>query len=186
AAAAFASTAILFRDFFNDTDYASTLISHAINVYTFAENQTLKLSSSSVPGTFGYSTSTYTDKLVYGAIWLYKDTNHAQNLDKAINYYRQFQLQNSLRIMSWDDQTGACNILFAQIYHGKSNENFTIWSNETERYLDRIMTNQSNCNLTNGGLLWCKGDSGAASIPISLYGAFGFFMYSSHASTTEK
>ncbi|CAG8814089.1 1068_t:CDS:2, partial [Gigaspora rosea] len=186
AAAAFASSAILFRDFFNDTAYASILISHAINVYTFAENKTLQLSSKAIPGTFGYSTSTYTDKLVYGAIWLYKATNQTQYLDKAINYYNQFQLQDSLRIMSWDDHTGACNILFAQIYFRESRKNYTIWSGETERYLDTIMTNKSNCSLTNGGLLWCKGDSESASIPISLYGAFGFFMYSSYASTIEK
>ncbi|CAG8820320.1 3127_t:CDS:1, partial [Racocetra fulgida] len=37
AAAAFASSAILFRDFFDDNDYAETLISHAIDVYKFAE-----------------------------------------------------------------------------------------------------------------------------------------------------
>ncbi|CAG8710914.1 12744_t:CDS:2 [Gigaspora margarita] len=189
AAAAFASSAILFRDFFNDTVYASTLISHAINVYTFAENKTLQLSSRAIPGTYGYSTSTYTDKLVYGAIWLYKATNQTQYLDKAINYYNQFQLKDSLRIMSWDDQTGACNILLAQIYFRESSinyTNYTTWSGETERYLDRIMTNKSNCSFTNGGLLWCKGDSESASIPISLYGTFGFFMYASYASTIEK
>ncbi|KAF0523921.1 Six-hairpin glycosidase [Gigaspora margarita] len=186
AAAAFASSAILFRDFFNDTAYASILISHAISVYTFAENKTLQLSSKAIPGTFGYSTSTYTDKLVYAAIWLYKATNQTQYLDKAINYYNEFQLQDSLRIMSWDDQTGACNILFAQIYFRESSKNYTIWSDETERYLDRIMTNKSDCNFTNGGLLWCKGDSESASIPISLYGAFGFFMYASYSSTIEK
>ncbi|CAG8650394.1 1525_t:CDS:2, partial [Racocetra fulgida] len=140
-AAAFASSAILFRDFLNDTAYAKTLIAHAISVYNFSELQTLVLATTSVPESRGYRTSTFYDKLVYGALWLYRATNQPQYLTKAVNYYNIGRLQNSSRVMSWDDQTG--------------------------------------------GLLWC-GDSQAASLPIALYGAFGYLMYSSYATTVEK
>ncbi|CAG8459133.1 8041_t:CDS:10 [Cetraspora pellucida] len=164
-AAAFASSAILFRDFFNDTTYAKTLISHAISVYNFAELQNFTLSTTSVPASLGYQTSSYYDKLVYGAIWLYRATYQPLYLTKA----------------------GACNILFAQTFYDKENAkaNLTLWANETERYLDGIMTYKNNCTHTNGGLLWC-GDSPQASIPTALNGAFGFLMYSSYASTAEK
>ncbi|CAG8536106.1 222_t:CDS:2, partial [Racocetra persica] len=186
AAAAFASSAILFRDFFDDNDYAETLISHAIDVYKFAESATLKLSSTDDSRNYGYSTSSYNDKLVYGALWLYRATNQVQYLDKAIRYYNQFQLHDSQRVISWDDHTGACNILLAQIFHGQSNANSTRWRDETENYLDRIITNKSNCSLTHGGLLWCNGDSPPGSLPIALTSVFAFLMYSAYASTTEK
>ncbi|CAG8470369.1 20393_t:CDS:10 [Cetraspora pellucida] len=186
-AAAFASSAILFRDFFNDTTYAKTLISHAISIYDFAELQNFTLSTTSVPASLGYQTSSYYDKLVYGAIWLYRATYQPLYLTKAVNYYNQAKFTNSTRLMSWDDQTGACNILFAQTFYDKENAktNLTLWANETERYLDGIMTYKNNCTHTNGGLLWC-GDSPQASLPTALYGAFGFLMYSSYASTAEK
>ncbi|CAG8707533.1 9435_t:CDS:2 [Cetraspora pellucida] len=188
AAAAFASSAILFRDFFDDPDYAEILITHAISVYNFAENATLKVASTgSSTASYGYSSSSYNDKLVYGALWLYRATSKVQYLDKAINYYNQFQMHDSSRVFSWDDQTGVCNILLAQIFHYQSNANTTLWRGEAERYLDRIMmTNQSNCSLTHGGLLWCNGDSQSGSLPIALYSVFGFLMYSTYASTTEK
>ncbi|CAG8470623.1 4975_t:CDS:2 [Scutellospora calospora] len=159
-AAAFASSAILFRDYFNDTYIPRN------------EN--------------GYRTSLYYDKLVYGAIWLYRVTKQPQYLNKAITYYNQFQLNNSTRMMSWDDQSAACNILLTQILYNESNANLSYWRNETERYLDGIITTTNACNLTKSGLLWCAADSKAASIPISLNGAFGLFMYSSYASTEEK
>ncbi|CAG8686309.1 12751_t:CDS:2, partial [Cetraspora pellucida] len=166
-AAAFASSAILFRDFFDDTDYADILITHAINVYNFAENATLRVATAGFSTvSYGYRSSSFHDKLVYGALWLYRATSNVQYLDKAINYYNQFQMHNSSRVISWDDQTVA---------------------GEAEHYLDRIMmTNQSNCSLTHGGLLWCNGDSQSGSIPVALYSVFGFLMYSTYASTTEK
>ncbi|CAG8749649.1 12915_t:CDS:2, partial [Dentiscutata erythropus] len=104
-AAAFASSAVLFRDFFKDTAYANTLMSHAINVYSFAETQNLTLSTISTNGIYGYSTSEFYDKLVWGALWLYRLTNQSQYLDKAINYYSSYKNKSyATRVMTWDDQ----------------------------------------------------------------------------------
>ncbi|CAG8596344.1 2354_t:CDS:2 [Cetraspora pellucida] len=185
AAAAFASSAILFQDFFNDTSYAKTLISHAISVYAYAESQKLTLSSSTViKEARGYYTPKFFDKLAYGAIWLYRATYQSQYLDKAVNYYNQYKkISHDIEIMTWGDQIGSCNILFAQIFD-KSNANFSFWSSEAEHYLDNILTNTSVCNFTSGGLLWC--DDSITSIPTSLNSAFGFLMYSAYASTIEK
>ncbi|CAG8527689.1 5261_t:CDS:2 [Dentiscutata heterogama] len=186
-AAAFASSAILFRDFFNDTAYANTLMAHAINIYSFAETPNLTLSTITSNGIYGYSTSEFYDKLVWGALWLYRLTYQSQYLDKAINYYNLYKNKShATRVMTWDDHIGACNILFAQTFSDKSNANSTHWSNVTESYLDDLITDNKTCNYTNGGLLWCVSDSPQDSIPISLYGSFGFLMYSSYASTTEK
>ncbi|CAG8798239.1 38020_t:CDS:2 [Gigaspora margarita] len=189
-AAAFASSAILFRDFYNDTAYANKLLSHATSIYTFAESLNLTLSSTVLSnGIYGYSTSEYYDKLIYGAIWLYRATYQSQYLDKAIKYYNIYNnMSYSLREMSWDDQIGACYILLSQIYSGKSNPNSTFWRNVTENYLDYLISNNtgSSCNFTSGGLFWCSDDSKQDSIPVSLYSAFGYLMYSSYATTTEK
>ncbi|RHZ84474.1 hypothetical protein Glove_81g55 [Diversispora epigaea] len=202
AAAAFAASSLVFRNYFNDSAYADILLSHAKDTYALAELTPFVLYQNSVPQIVNvYPSSNFTDELVWGALWLHRAINNESNnnnsesnyyyLNKAINYFNNYSMAGQNNVVNWDDKTGAVYLLFADLIHKygrEGQEDLSKWKNEIERYLDGII-NLSTCSLTKGGLYWCDEDSKAASLNPALNAAFLLLLYSSlnvSSSTSTK
>jgi len=134
-AAAMAASSIIFKT--DDAAYSATLLSHAIQLYNFADTYRGKYSSS-ISDAAGYynSYSGYNDELVWGAIWLYRATGDAAWLTKAETYYANLASEPQSTIKSykwgiaWDDKSFGCYALLAKLT-GK-----TQYKEDMERHLD--------------------------------------------------
>ncbi|WP_238441974.1 glycoside hydrolase family 9 protein [Streptomyces pratensis] len=85
-AAAMAASSVLFTD--DDPAYAAKLITHAKQLYSFADTYRGKYSDCITDAKSYYNFwSGYQDELVWGAIWLHKATGDASYLAKAETYY---------------------------------------------------------------------------------------------------
>ncbi len=85
-AAAMAAASIAFRP--TNATYANTLLTHARQLYTFADTFRGKYSDCITDAANFYNSwSGYQDELVWGAIWMYRATNEAAFLTKAQNEY---------------------------------------------------------------------------------------------------
>nr|AXQ39839.1 beta-1,4-endoglucanase [Panchlora nivea] len=113
AAAAMAATSIVFKNV--DSGYSDTLITHAKQLYDFADNNRGKYSDSIGDAQEYYGSSSYEDELVWGAVWLYKATEENSYLDKAESLYSEFGLGNDDASFDWDSKTKGVQMLLAEI-----------------------------------------------------------------------
>jgi endoglucanase len=122
-AAAMAASSMVFKS--SDPTYASTLLTHAKQLYTFADTYRGKYSdcstlSAQVTG-FYTSYSGYWDELVWGALWLYQATGDSSYLTKATTYYANLSTepQTSTRsykwTIGWDDKSYGDYLLLAKL-----------------------------------------------------------------------
>jgi endoglucanase len=119
-AAAMAAASMAFRA--TDPTYANTLLTHARQLYSFADTFRGKYSDciSDAQG-FYQSFSGYNDELVWGAIWMYRATGEQAFLDKAQAYYANLSNQQQTTIKSykwthgWDDKSYGSYVLLAKI-----------------------------------------------------------------------
>ncbi|MEV5883898.1 glycoside hydrolase family 9 protein [Streptomyces sp. NPDC052020] len=119
-AAALAASSMVFAD--SDAAYAGTLLTHAQQLYGFADAYRGKYSDCITDAKSYYNSwSGYQDELVWGAIWLYKATGDAAYLAKAESYYDRLSTepQTSTRsyrwTLSWDDTSYGAYVLLAQL-----------------------------------------------------------------------
>ncbi len=149
-AAAMAAAAILFQP--EDPGYAATLLTHARQLYDFADRYRGKYSDS-IPdaASFYNSYSGYFDELVWAAAWLYRATGEASYLNKAESLYAQNLAGASLRwTHAWDDKTYGATVLLAELT-GKA-----IYKTPAEKWLNfwSVGDNGSRITYTPGGLAW--------------------------------
>jgi len=134
-AAAMAAASIAFRP--TNAAYANTLLSHARQLYTFADTFRGKYSDC-ISDAQGYynSWSGYNDELVWGAIWLYRATNETAFLDKAQSYYANLSNQQQSTVKSykwthaWDDKSYGSYVLLAKLTGA------TQYHNDAQRWLN--------------------------------------------------
>ncbi|MFO0842477.1 MAG: glycoside hydrolase family 9 protein [Gemmataceae bacterium] len=155
AAATLAAASIAFRGV--DNAYADLLLTHAKQLYAFADTYRGKYSDS-IPDARNYynSYSGYNDELVWGAAWLYKATNDPSYLAKAEAVYAaNFAGQTMTWTHSWDDKRYGASILLAGLT-GKS-----VYKADAERYLDYwsvgINGGSTRVRYTPGGLAFLDG-----------------------------
>ncbi|WP_456843991.1 glycoside hydrolase family 9 protein [Cellulomonas sp. P5_C6] len=117
-AAALASSAIVFKA--DDPTYSAKLLTHAKQLYTFADTYRGAYSDCVTAASAYYkSWSGYQDELVWGAYWLYKATGDATYLAKAESEYTKLSVENQTTTHSykwtvaWDDKTYAMYALLA-------------------------------------------------------------------------
>ncbi|KAI8582148.1 hypothetical protein K450DRAFT_229243 [Umbelopsis ramanniana AG] len=161
-AAAFASASYLFRNRFNDSVYADTLMQHGISLFEFAETaQPQQPYTKSIPAIAEfYQTNTVQNQLVWGALWLYRATGNQTYLTKASNYFDQFKLGSvDITPMDWSDQSGGVFVLGSML--DTTTDKYKV---AAERYLDALTQGQSPCSFTGGGLLWCGQSSASNSL----------------------
>jgi hypothetical protein len=147
AAAALASASIAFRP--TDTAYADKLLTHAVQLFNFADTYRGKYSDS-IPdaANFYNSWSGYNDELVWAATWLHKATEATGKTDttylnKAESLYQGI---NSGWTQNWDDKSYGAGILLAQeTGNAKYRSDVESWLNN--------WTNGS-VTKTQGGLAW--------------------------------
>ena len=119
-AAALASISIVFRTA-GDSAYADTLLTHAEQLYSFADTYRGSYNSCITDaGAFYNSWSGYQDELVWGALWLHK-AKAAQNagygnsyLTKATGYYPTIAGKH-IWTHAWDDKSYGSYVLLAQL-----------------------------------------------------------------------
>jgi len=119
-AAALASSSMVFAA--TDPTYAATLITHAKQLYSFADTYRGKYSACITDAANYYNSwSGYQDELVWGAIWLYRATGDAAYLAKAKAEYPKLgtEPQSTERsykwTIAWDDKSYGAYALMAQL-----------------------------------------------------------------------
>ncbi|MFJ8646850.1 glycoside hydrolase family 9 protein [Streptomyces sp. NPDC093546] len=119
-AAAMAASSLVFRD--GDPAYADKLVTHAKQLYAFADTYRGKYSDCITDAKAYYNSwSGYHDELVWGAVWLHKATGDAAYLAKAETYYDNLSTEpqtttRSYRwTLSWDDNSYGAYVLLAQL-----------------------------------------------------------------------
>ncbi|MBX7268257.1 glycoside hydrolase family 9 protein [Micromonospora sp. Llam7] len=119
-AAAMAASSMVFRP--TDAAYADTLLTHARQLYTFADTVRRSYHECITDATSFYrSWSGYQDELVWGAIWLYRATGDAAYLAKAESEYDRLgtEPQTSTRsykwTVAWDNKQFGAYVLLANL-----------------------------------------------------------------------
>ncbi|AZK47654.1 glycoside hydrolase family 9 protein [Paenibacillus lentus] len=118
-AAALAAASIIFRD--TDSAYAEKLLTHAKQLYQFADQYRGSYSDSITDAVQYYkSWSGYADELSWGGAWLYLATNDQTYLDKAIAASNQWGTLQSggwdyKWTHNWDNKQFGAQLLLARI-----------------------------------------------------------------------
>ncbi|RCI06304.1 hypothetical protein CU098_011691 [Rhizopus stolonifer] len=164
ASAALASASYLYKNSFNDTDYANQLLSNATSLYNLAYSaEPRNVYTNAIPAIAEfYNTNNYTSQLTYAALWMYKATGDSTYKDTASTLFDSFNLGNqAVGVLDWSDQTNAVFVLGAEI--DSSN---TKYATAAQKVLDTIIQSKSGspCDFTNGGLLWCGDYSSSNSL----------------------
>ncbi len=144
-AAAMASSSIAFKP--SDATYAATLLTHAKQLFDFAEatkgtngsengySNCIKDSQAFYNSNYGV----YWDELAWGAIWLWRATGDASYLAKAKTYYDKMGTENQSTTpvfkwaQSWNDKVYGVYALMAGLvgdarYHADIQRHLDYWS----------------------------------------------------------
>jgi hypothetical protein len=181
-AAAMAASSIVFRP--TDPAYADTLLQHARQLYSFADNFRGKYSDciTDVQG-FYNSFSGFHDEIVWGAIWLFRATNEQAFLDKAraeyanLNVEPQTTTHSFTFTQSWDDKSYGCYVLLSNL------TNDPIFRADAERWLD--FRSIGNGVRTPGGLA-CVDSQAFGSLRYAANTAFLALIYSDQLTDPVK
>ncbi|KAF9516184.1 glycoside hydrolase family 9 protein [Hydnum rufescens UP504] len=179
-----------------NTTYASTLLSHAVELFTFA-NSTLPLQTyqTAVPqAASSYASSGYTDELVLAGLFLAAALNSTEYHTAALSLYRNASLANGNGALNWDSKTPALAVLGLQVSSAVAPDAVGTWQAEAERYLDNVVDNKSNGRLTKGHpkditcawIIVLPGDSDSASLNPALNIAMLMLHYAPMATTKTK
>ncbi|WBB81720.1 glycoside hydrolase family 9 protein [Micromonospora sp. WMMD882] len=119
-AAAMAASSMVFRP--TDPTYANTLLTHARQLYTFADTVRKSYHECITDATSFYrSWSGWQDELVWGAVWLHRATGEASYLTKAESEYDKLQNENQTTTKSykwtiaWDNKQYGTYVLLAAL-----------------------------------------------------------------------
>ncbi len=118
-AAAMAASSMVFSD---DPTYANRLLTHAKQLYAFADQRRGRYSDCITDAANFYrSWSGYADELVWGAIWLYRATGDAAYLAKAEAEYANLATEQQTSdksyrwTIAWDDKSYGAYVLLAEL-----------------------------------------------------------------------
>lgn len=150
AAAALAAGSILFRE--SDPDFADTCLSHAKQLFDFADRRRGAYSNSIADARAYYNShSGYQDELAWAAAWLAKATGDSAYLAKAEKIFdTELAGTNWHGTQSWDDKKYGAAILLAQLT-GKP-----VYFSAVNRWLDfwTVGDRGAKVQTTPGGLAW--------------------------------
>jgi endoglucanase len=138
-AAALAIASIIFEP--TDPSYAATTLTHAKQLFTFADTYRGKS-----PLNNFYQSGSYLDDLTWAAVWLYLKTKDTAYLDKAKSYIPVASLGGH-HTHCWDDVSYGAALKLAQITKDET------YARMVEANLDWWMPN-GGLTYTPGGLAW--------------------------------
>lgn len=144
-----------------DVSYATTLLNHAQQLYSFATNSSQQRYQVSVPASAdAYSSSGYTDELTLAALFLSLASNSSTLYQQAMTNYKNFNLDQYVRAGSeepfnWDSKTPGLAVLGAQIANmyptiANSSDKSVNFTREAEDYLDSILNGHGRTHQTGG------------------------------------
>jgi endoglucanase len=139
-AAALAAASLAFAE--SDPTYSDVLLSHARQIYEFADRYRGKYSDVVPAGNFYRSWSGYQDELLWGAIWLYRATGESDYLARAEAAYEQLapelgeQVKPYTWTISWDDKSYGAYVLLAQMTGRPT------YRADAERFLERWLVDR--------------------------------------------
>lgn len=142
-AAALAAASIVFRNV--DSTYSDTLLTHAKQLFDFANNYRGKYSDSITDARNFYASGDYKDELVWAAAWLYRATNDNTYLNTAESLYNEFGLQNWNGALNWDNKVSGVQVLLAKLTNKQD------YKDAITGYVDYLINNQQK---TPKGLLY--------------------------------
>jgi Glycosyl hydrolase family 9 len=109
-AAALAAASLVFKS--SDPTYSSSLLTHAQQLFEFADNYT-GIYSVTFPNVAQYYNSTnYHDELLWAAAWLYHATGDLKYLSYATNNGQQFKGYGDPTYFSWDDKRAGTQVCY--------------------------------------------------------------------------
>ncbi|MFQ6621738.1 hypothetical protein Gotur_001845 [Gossypium turneri] len=113
-AAAMASASLVFKT--ADSTYSSTLLTHAKQLFTFADNNRGSYSEK-IPEVATYYNSTgYGDELLWAASWLYHATADQSYLEYVTGENgKEFAQWGSLTWFSWDNKLAGAQVLLSRL-----------------------------------------------------------------------
>src|SRR5690625_3145304 len=156
-AAAMAASSMVFAP--TDSAYSATLLTHAQQLYDFAENTTgvdgtdndysncITDAQSFYNSTYGV----YWDEMAWGAVWLWRATGDNHYLDRALHYYDLMGFENQTQTpvytwsLSWNDKAYGVYVLLAELVGDQR------FHDDAQRYLDHWSV--GNGNRTAAGLV---------------------------------
>ncbi len=147
-AAALAAASLVFQP--TDPTYATTLRTHAVQLYTFADSYRGKYSDCITDAAAFYNSwSGYQDELVWGALWLYRATGDDAYLTKAQSEAAGMS-QDFKWTHAWDDKSYGSRVLLAQLTGNSS------YRQSVEQWLNYWTVGHSGQRVTYtpGGLAW--------------------------------
>jgi endoglucanase len=154
-AAAMAAASMVFRP--TDAAYANTLVTHAEQLYAFADTVRRPYHECITDASSFYrSWSGFNDELVWGAIWLHRATGSASYLAKAEQYYNNLSNENQTTTKSfrwthdWDDKAYGSYVLLAIL---TGNQRYI---DDANRWLDfwTVGVNGQRVTYSPGGQAW--------------------------------
>jgi endoglucanase len=156
-AAAMAASSMVFRQ--TDAAYANTLVSHARQLYNFADTVRRNYHECITDASGFYrSFSGFNDELVWGALWLHRATGEQAFLDKAESYYANLSNEPQTTTKSfrwttdWDDKSYGSYVLLARLT-GKQQ-----YIDDANRWLDwwTVGVNGQRVAYSPGGQAWLQ------------------------------
>nr|AGP76406.1 endo-beta-1,4-glucanase 1 [Globitermes sulphureus] len=142
-AAALAATSIVFKNV--DGTYSNNLLTHARQLFDFANNYRGKYSDSITDARNFYASADYRDELVWAAAWLYSATNDSSYLNNAESLYNDFGLQNWGGSLNWDSKASGVQVLLAKLTNKQE------YKDTLQSYVNYLINNQQK---TPKGLLY--------------------------------
>lgn len=132
--ATLAAASILFRD--SDPDYSDQCLTHAEQLYEFANNYRGKYSDSITDASeYYYSYGVYFDELAWAAVWLYRATDNRSYLTDAESHYLQTSGAN-VGEFSWAEKTPGVQVLLAE-YADEPNK--STYRQHLQQFCDKII-----------------------------------------------
>ncbi|WP_373291209.1 glycoside hydrolase family 9 protein [Paenibacillus marchantiophytorum] len=184
--AALAAASMVFKE--TDPAYAATLLTHAEQLYTFADTYRGKYSDCVTDAQAYYNSwSGYWDELSWGATWLYMATGNNAYLTKAIaasnNWGKEGQSTNwgYKWTHAWDDKHYGAQLLLARItndaaFIASTERNLDYWTSGVPGTGERI-------TYSPGGLAWLDT---WGSLRYTMNASFLAFVYSDWVTDAAK
>lgn len=148
-----------------NSTYASILLTHAQDLYSFAVNATggkQTYQTAAPQAGLAYASSSYGDDLTMAALFLASATNSTDYYSQAEAYYTQYSLGGKDGVFNWDSKTPGLAVLFAQLANSGASfaGNLSSWQAESERYFDHILNGGGPSFKTKGASLFSSSKDG--------------------------
>ncbi|XP_021902667.1 endoglucanase 10 [Carica papaya] len=186
-AAAMASASLVFKE--GDSAYSSTLLKHAKQLFTFANNHRGSYSEN-IPEVQTYYNSTgYGDELLWAASWLYHATRDKTYLQFVTENGDEFANFGSPTWFSWDNKLAGTQVLLSRLtFFGtkdtSGNNGLLKYRQTAEAIMCGLLPKSptATSSRTDGGLIWVS-DWNALQHPVA--SAFLASLYSDYMLTSR-